>query len=115
MVGASALGTSIVGVSIVDVLPGLKLPVLIYSDLISAEELKVYVLDYQVLSTLESQVQVDRTILSQIAADNGLDIQVDGQESRLVWRHRLGRRPGSPRRWWGSSPRPLPPRVARLP
>ncbi len=76
-------GGSIVGVSIVDVLPGLKLPVLIYSDLESAEELTVYVLDYQVLSTLEGQVQVDRTILSQIATDNGLDVQVDGPESEL--------------------------------
>ena len=81
-------GGSIVGVSIVDVLPDLELPVLIYSDLISAEELAVYVLDYQVLSALNGQVQVDRTILRQIARDNGLDIQVDGQESRLVWRHR---------------------------
>ena len=81
-------GGSIVGVSIVELFPGLKLPVLIYSDLITTEELALYVLDYQVLSALKGQVQVDRTILSQIATDNGLDIQVDGQESRLVWRHR---------------------------
>ena len=79
---------NIIGVSVETVLPGFQLPAIRYSDLVSSQELLIYVLDYELISHIESRLDVDLNILNQIAAEDAFDIQIDNRGERLIFRER---------------------------
>jgi len=79
---------NLIGISVESILPGFQLPAIRYSDLTNSDEILIYVLDYQIISQMQSRLNVDRGILNHIAIENAYDLQLDGDEERLIFRHR---------------------------
>lgn len=82
------LDGSIVGISVETISQGLQLPAVRYSDLKNSEDVVLFILDYDIVTQMESQMSVDRDVLNQIAADGSVDIRLDGGNNRLIFRSR---------------------------